>query len=637
MTVYLELGEVKGKSRIFLASPYDPQVVIGCKSVSGGRWSPELRVWHYPLSLTVCKLLRQTFPELRIGPLLTTWARAEVVKRVAISDFHISSSAEPIQLEHVPVVAPTMWNAMTQRGYQTVVPAFAKAVGSHFNGSQPGTGKTIELLATLVECQLAGNVLVIAPKKALRATWGPEINKWLAPDVKVEVHTVDSEEGSIPEREELLVELLNGQKRDARFNFILINPEMLRWEFTCADPECNGKKKTCRKRESHSKSAQHPSLFGIRWDAIVFDETHRITMNANKLSANVSGWGYGAQKLALADNGMKVGMSGTPFKGKPRRFWTMLNWLRPDLYPGQGKWTSQYFEIDNSNPFAAYGTPTDRMLPERVQMFNDDLSQIMIRHTKRELRAINPLWAPPEKVHANIILAMEPKQRRAYESMVKEASARLEGGTLMATGVLAELTRLKQLASAYGTMRNGYSPSLPSCKWDWIVEALEERGLARSLNDGNVKTVIASQFVALLDVYAAELDRTGIKYFMIAGRTKNVEEIQARWQSDQTDTRVLLLSTQAGGVSLTLDAADDLILVDETFVPDDQEQVEDRVHRTSRTDHQVTIYHLITAGTIDETIATDNLFADIEQKKVLDGRRGVAFARKLLDASRIGV
>jgi SNF2 family DNA or RNA helicase len=123
----------------------------------------------------------------------------------------------------------------------------------------------------------------------------------------------------------------------------------------------------------------------------------------------------------------------------------------------------------------------------------------------------------------------------------------------------------------------------------------------------------------------------GVGYLKITGNTKHIDVVEQEWQSDQTDKRVLLLSTMAGGVSLTLDAADDLVLIDETDNPDDQEQTEDRVHRTSRTDHQVTIYHLISEGSIDESISVGNLGHDFAQKAVLDGRRGVEYARKALE------
>jgi SNF2 family DNA or RNA helicase len=90
-----------------------------------------------------------------------------------------------------------------------------------------------------------------------------------------------------------------------------------------------------------------------------------------------------------------------------------------------------------------------------------------------------------------------------------------------------------------------------------------------------------------------------------------------------------MLNTKAGGTSLTLDAADDVILIDSTFNQDDQEQVEDRAHRLSRM-HNVTIWNLASTNSIDESILRNTWRMDQSIKKILDGERGVDFAKMLL-------
>jgi SNF2 family DNA or RNA helicase len=638
-TTRVEMELVNGQPRVTVRFPYSEDAVARVKSISGARWNKPGRFWHFPLDLTACAMLREAFPNLTIGPDLWKWAAAQKREREELGSFHKAVSAEPVDLPILRTSYPTMWAAMQARGYQTLVPAYAKRVGSYFNGSQPGTGKTIETLASLAECERHGNILVVAPKKAIQSTWPREIGTWLAPDASVSYMVCDSEQGRMEERNTLLAEFA-ADPGTAKFRFVLIHPEMLSWKFLCdyVKPngrKCDGKSKTCPQRASHSKVANYPALFDIAWDAVIMDETHKMMMHANERSGSVSGWGYGAQKLN-AKGALKIGMSGTPFKGRPRRFWPMLHWLAPERYTGQHKWERTYFEVE-SNFWASSGeTVTDRMREDRKELFYSDLSSIMIRHTKRELREINPTWAPPEKLHVDVRLAASAKQRKAYEGMIKDASARLLNGELTADGILAERTRLRQFANAYGQLdaAGNFQPALPSTKWEWIVDALEERGLAKGMNDGNVKIVIASQFVSILKLMGRELDALGIKHFDILGETKNVAGIEAAWQSDSTDVRVLLLSKAAGGFSLTLDAADDLVIMEPAENPDDDEQVADRVHRTSRTDHQVTIYNLVTEETIDDSIASGNLSMDLSQKAVLDGRRGVEFARLTLEGGK---
>jgi SNF2 family DNA or RNA helicase len=246
---------------------------------------------------------------------------------------------------------------------------------------------------------------------------------------------------------------------------------------------------------------------------------------------------------------------------------------------------------------------------------------------------------------------MEPRQAKAYEEMTRDAVARLESGELTAIGVLAEMTRQKQFACSHGDVTrvltkipgneqglkewsDTFKPGLPSNKWNWIVEFLDERGIAKPADAwGDGKVVIGSWQTSLLNVLKAQLDRLHIPALIITGQTKNAERAVAKRKFQaKGGPRVFLLNTYAGGVSLTLDAADDMIVLDETWVPDDQEQLEDRIHRISRGERRApaTYWYLRSRGTIDEHIAETTDTKDRIQKKLMDGRRGVDFAKQLL-------
>ena len=64
---------------------------------------------------------------------------------------------------------------------------------------------------------------------------------------------------------------------------------------------------------------------------------------------------------------------------------------------------------------------------------------------------------------------------------------------------------------------------------------------------------------------------------------------------------MFLLSTRAGGLGINLTAADTVIFYDHDWNPSNDAQAMDRAHRLGQT-RQVTVYRLITKGTIDERI-----------------------------------
>jgi SWI/SNF-related matrix-associated actin-dependent regulator 1 of chromatin subfamily A len=73
-----------------------------------------------------------------------------------------------------------------------------------------------------------------------------------------------------------------------------------------------------------------------------------------------------------------------------------------------------------------------------------------------------------------------------------------------------------------------------------------------------------------------------------------------------------LLSTRAGGQGLNLTGADTVIIHDMDFNPQMDRQAEDRCHRIGQT-KPVTVYRLVTKGTVDE-----NIFEIAKRKLVLD-------------------
>jgi SNF2 family DNA or RNA helicase len=84
------------------------------------------------------------------------------------------------------------------------------------------------------------------------------------------------------------------------------------------------------------------------------------------------------------------------------------------------------------------------------------------------------------------------------------------------------------------------------------------------------------------------------------------------------------------GVGINLDRADDLIMLDSPYDPDRIEQIEDRVHRAS-SNHHVTIWNLIAVDTIDQAIMEKVSKRYETTRELMDGARGVEFARKILE------
>jgi SNF2 family DNA or RNA helicase len=204
----------------------------------------------------------------------------------------------------------------------------------------------------------------------------------------------------------------------------------------------------------------------------------------------------------------------------------------------------------------------------------------------------------------------------------------------MANGVLAELTRLKQFANSCARLTDDEDLELmlPSNKLQWFITWLAERGIEKGGVKKGGKVILASPSSKLLDLVEQEMERLEIPSTKIHGGITGGRRQQAAhtFQDPNSGVRLMLLGTKAGGVSLTLDQADDIVFFGETWDPDDQTQVEDRADRVSRSNHQVTVWYVRSLGTLEEAIAADNESLDKINHELMDGRRGVKRAKQLL-------
>lgn len=246
--------------------------------------------------------------------------------------------------------------------------------------------------------------------------------------------------------------------------------------------------------------------------------------------------------------------------------------------------------------------------PADPEAFRDAMRPYMINRTKADVAPDLPpieyagTAHPDNPDSVGVWLPMDPAQAKAYDDIVRVAGTILDGKKLTAVGVLAEITRMKQFAcsllSRTSNLDREWHPAMPSNKVDWIMEFLEER-------DGfDGKVVIASQFTRLLHLIGSVLDDAGYAYMKLTGETsdRGREIFVQNFQDPDDKAKIGLINMYAGGESITLDAADDMIMVDLPWIDDQIEQVESRIHRISRI-HQVTVYRLLSLGTIDERLA----------------------------------
>ncbi|THX14365.1 hypothetical protein D6D13_03197 [Aureobasidium pullulans] len=155
--------------------------------------------------------------------------------------------------------------------------------------------------------------------------------------------------------------------------------------------------------------------------------------------------------------------------------------------------------------------------------------------------------------------------------------------------------------------------------------------LLRELKEGGHRVLLYFQMTRMIDLMEEYLTYRNYKYCRLDGSTKleDRRDTVAAFQSTP-EIFVFLLSTRAGGLGINLTSADTVIFYDSDWNPTIDSQAMDRAHRLGQT-RQVTVYRLITRGTIEERIRKRALQKEEVQRVVITGGAGATSGDKGVD------
>ena len=238
-----------------------------------------------------------------------------------------------------------------------------------------------------------------------------------------------------------------------------------------------------------------------------------------------------------------------------------------------------------------------------------------------------PVFAPPVDIECsdrtfyveqNETL-FDPISRRALFGILPLEECSLdESREIMDTGSIPP----QGLLGSAMLERGGYSgirvPEMHRFVTDSGKLATLDRLLAE-LKVGGHRVLLYFQMTRMMDLIEEYLTYRQYKYLRLDGSSKigDRRDMVADWQT-RSDLFVFVLSTRAGGLGINLTAADTVIFYDSDWNPTVDSQAMDRAHRLGQT-KQVTVYRLITRGTIEERILLRAKQKEEVQRVVISG------------------
>ena len=139
-------------------------------------------------------------------------------------------------------------------------------------------------------------------------------------------------------------------------------------------------------------------------------------------------------------------------------------------------------------------------------------------------------------------------------------------------------------------LKSGAKATASSAKLEFLMELLP------ALVEEGRRILLFSQFTSMLALIKEALAKAGIEYVELTGDTVDRDTPVKAFQRGKVP--LFLISLKAGGVGLTLTAADTVIHYDPWWNPAVEDQATDRAHRIGQ-DKPVFVYKLIATGTVE--------------------------------------
>lgn len=225
-----------------------------------------------------------------------------------------------------------------------------------------------------------------------------------------------------------------------------------------------------------------------------------------------------------------------------------------------------------------FAYPDWQLRPGALEQIRDKMKTRSHRITKEQCLDL------PPKNYQVLEVEMLPAQAKAYKEIEKELLTVIDDTTITINYLMTKLIKLSQITSGF-IRHEGINIELKHDKLNTLLEILQDKP----------KAVIWCLFRRDIDVIMAALGNDAVEISGDTPLNKRAENIDS---FQNGNTRFLVGQIRAGGIGVTLTAANFVVYYSQGYSLNDRLQSEDRTHRIG-TVGTVTYVDLVCPNTID--------------------------------------
>lgn len=518
-----------------------------------GSLQPSVAEWYIPATAEVAKQLRNTIPKAR-------WTKVAATERRELA----ARRSDRLKLQDDKYRVETQ--VPTPSGTQTLAPFQVAGVEwltprSGILADEMGLGKTVQLALACqnrVRMESDTQILVLCPTSAI-GVWETHLQEWAG----IETFIYHG-----PRRAKDLEAFEDYQGPKALISSHgLIERHSYQVNYGASGKE--GKEGT----------------FNRYWDILVIDEAHKIGVTPG-------GKRVRATQAISRTADLVWAATGTPVNDNPRDLHILSTYVNPLLFGSYSCFTGRYCitRMDKWDNDVNLG-----LHPDMEDEYEWVLRPWMLRRLKKTHGKDIPEGLDPQVIH----LDMTGPQAKAYREMVNESLALVgqeSGATslLMARGNLPKQGVLQYIAAGVPTVEDGKVVGLQtrnSNKLAYLLDVAKDR-------EGDPFVVYAWS-KREIEMYADGLGNAGFTVGKITGSVPRAER-DATVKLFQEGKIPILLITNAAADSVTLTAADLMILARPSWRALENDQVMGRINRWGQK-REPMVQILVSRGTVDET------------------------------------
>jgi DNA excision repair protein ERCC-6 len=357
----------------------------------------------------------------------------------------------------------------------------------------------------------------------------------------------------------------------------------------------------------------------VNWGYCVLDEGHKIKNPDAEITV--------VCKQLKSRN--RIILSGTPIQNNLDELWSLYDFV----YPGR-LGTLPVFKTQFAIPITIGGYANASNLQVQTAykcacVLRDFISPYLLRRMK-----VDVAKQLPKKNEQVLFCKLTEYQKKKYLDYIEgtEVDRILRGVQHVLTGVdyLRKICDHPDLTTA-----DTYDPDYGSINRSGKLLVVES--LLKMWKSQGHKVLLFCQTRQILDIIETSLAQQ-YKYLRMDGNTpiKHRGQLVDKFNKDQS-TFLFLLTTKVGGLGINLTGANRVIIYSPNWNPSTDAQARERAWRVGQ-NKDVTIYRLMTTGTIEEKIYHRQIFKQFLTNKILKDPRQRRFFKShdLKDLFRFG-